>query len=90
MDAIRKRLAVAFPTKEILIGETGWPSKGRMRVGALPSRINQARFDAEFSIGRSSKTFASLCSRPTTGDGSANGKEPWAAIGACSMEYIAS
>ena len=47
VDAIRKRLAVAFPTKEILIGETGWPSKGRMRVGALPSRINQARFDSE-------------------------------------------
>jgi hypothetical protein len=44
VDAIRKRLAVAFPGKEILIGETGWPSKGRMRDGSLPSRINQARF----------------------------------------------
>ncbi len=30
--------------KEILIGETGWPSYGRMRDGALASRINQARF----------------------------------------------
>ena len=47
VDAIRKRLAVAFPAKEILIGETGWPSKGRMRDGALPSRINQARFTSE-------------------------------------------
>jgi len=47
VDAIRKRLAVAFPAKEILIGETGWPSKGRMRDGALPSRINQARFNSE-------------------------------------------
>ena len=47
VDAIRKRLAVAFPGKEILIGETGWPSKGRMRDGALPSRINQARFLSE-------------------------------------------
>lgn len=44
VDAIRKRLAVAFPGKEVLIGETGWPSKGRMRDEALPSRINQARF----------------------------------------------
>jgi exo-beta-1,3-glucanase (GH17 family) len=44
VDAIRKRMAIAFPGKEILIGETGWPSKGRMRDGALPSRINQARF----------------------------------------------
>src|SRR6202790_4227498 len=31
VDAIRKRMAVAFPGKEILIGETGWPSEGRMR-----------------------------------------------------------
>ena len=41
---IRQRVAVAFPDKEILIGETGWPSKGRMRDGAIPSRISQARF----------------------------------------------
>ncbi len=47
VDAIRKRMAVAFPGKEILIGETGWPGKGRMRDGALPSRINQARFNSE-------------------------------------------
>src|ERR1700676_987737 len=43
VDAIRKRMAVAFPGKEILIGETGWPSEGRMRDGALPSRTTQAR-----------------------------------------------
>src|SRR4030081_1748153 len=43
VDAIRRRMAVAFPGKEILIGETGWPSEGRMREGALPSRTNQAR-----------------------------------------------
>lgn len=43
VDSIRKRIAVAFPAKEILIGETGWPSAGRMRDGALPSRANQAR-----------------------------------------------
>jgi exo-beta-1,3-glucanase (GH17 family) len=41
---IQKRMAFAFPGKEILIGETGWPSNGRMRDEALPSRINQARF----------------------------------------------
>jgi exo-beta-1,3-glucanase (GH17 family) len=43
VDAIRKRMADAFPAKEILIGETGWPSAGRMRDAALPSRTNQAR-----------------------------------------------
>jgi exo-beta-1,3-glucanase (GH17 family) len=47
VDAIRKRMAVAFPNKEILIGETGWPSQGRMREGALPSRTNQARVVSE-------------------------------------------
>ena len=47
VDDIRKRMAVAFPGKEILIGETGWPSAGRMREGALPSRTNQARVVSE-------------------------------------------
>jgi exo-beta-1,3-glucanase (GH17 family) len=40
---IRGTLASAFPGKEILIGEVGWPSQGRMRAGALPSPANQAR-----------------------------------------------
>src|SRR5215217_2450987 len=47
VDDIRKRMAVAFPNKEILIGETGGPSAGRMREGALPSRTNQARIVSE-------------------------------------------
>jgi exo-beta-1,3-glucanase (GH17 family) len=47
VDSIRRRMAVAFPGKEILIGETGWPSQGRMREGALPSRSNQARVVSE-------------------------------------------
>ena len=40
-------MEVAFPGKEILIGETGWPSAGRMRDAALPSRTNQARVVSE-------------------------------------------
>jgi exo-beta-1,3-glucanase (GH17 family) len=47
VDDIRKQMALTFPGKEILLGETGWPSRGRMRDGALPSRINQARFTSE-------------------------------------------
>ena len=43
VDAIRRRVASAFPGKEVLIGEVGWPSAGRMREGALPSPVNQAR-----------------------------------------------
>jgi glucan 1,3-beta-glucosidase len=47
VDAIRKRVAESFPGKEIVIGEVGWPSAGRMRRGALPSRANQARVLAD-------------------------------------------
>jgi glucan 1,3-beta-glucosidase len=47
VDAIRKRVADAFPGKEIVIGEVGWPSAGRMREGALPSPANQARVIAD-------------------------------------------
>ena len=47
VDLIRQQIAIAFPNKEILIGETGWPSEGRMREGALPSRTNQARVVSE-------------------------------------------
>src|SRR5262245_24700512 len=47
VDDVRAQVAAAFPGKEILIGETGWPSEGRMRDVALPSRINQARFIAD-------------------------------------------
>jgi len=43
VDTIRQKMAEAFPGKEILIGETGWPSAGRMREEALPSPSNQAR-----------------------------------------------
>jgi len=47
IDGIRRQVAEAFPGKEVLIGETGWPSAGRMREGALPSPANQARVLSE-------------------------------------------
>jgi exo-beta-1,3-glucanase (GH17 family) len=43
VKSIRDQLVAAFPGKEVLIGEVGWPSAGRMREGALPSPANQAR-----------------------------------------------
>ncbi len=43
VNSIRKRVAAAFPGKDVMIGEFGWPSEGRMREGALPSPSNQAR-----------------------------------------------
>jgi glucan 1,3-beta-glucosidase len=46
-DDVRRRMASLLPSKEILIGEIGWPSEGRMRESALPSRTNQARVVSE-------------------------------------------
>jgi exo-beta-1,3-glucanase (GH17 family) len=43
VDEIYNLAAKNFPGREILIGEVGWPSAGRMREGALPSPSNQAR-----------------------------------------------
>ncbi len=43
VDAIRKQVALTIPNKEIVIGEIGWPSAGRMREAARPSPSNQAR-----------------------------------------------
>ena len=47
LDAVRRLVVRAIPGKEIFIGEAGWPGRGRMREGALPSRVNQARFISE-------------------------------------------
>ena len=38
-----------MPGREILIGETGWPSEGRARRGAVPGRVEQARFVRQFT-----------------------------------------
>src|SRR4249919_447255 len=43
VESIRRQVVAAFPGKEVLIGEVGWPSAGRMREAALPSPVNQAR-----------------------------------------------
>ncbi|AOO65823.1 exo-beta-1,3-glucanase [Sulfurospirillum halorespirans] len=45
---IRELMQQKIPDKEIVIGETGWPSEGRMREGAYPSAVNQAIFTRGF------------------------------------------
>lgn len=45
---IRTEVAEHFKGKDILIGETGWPSAGRQREASKPSRVNQARYIREF------------------------------------------
>lgn len=37
-----------FPGKRISVGETGWPSRGRWRGDAAPSRVNEAIFLRKF------------------------------------------
>ena len=45
---VRLEVEKTLGNKNILIGETGWPSEGRMREDVLPSKINQALFVREF------------------------------------------
>jgi hypothetical protein len=45
---VREQFGRLFAPKDIFIGETGWPSAGRQRETAVPSRINQARFTRGF------------------------------------------
>lgn len=45
---VRVEVENVLNEKNILIGETGWPSEGRMREDAHPSKINQALFVREF------------------------------------------
>lgn len=42
--AVREEYGRLFAPKDIFIGETGWPSSGRQRETAVPSRINEAKF----------------------------------------------
>jgi glucan 1,3-beta-glucosidase len=42
VDSIRKKVAAELAGKEVVIGEVGWPSAGRMREAALPSPASQA------------------------------------------------
>ena len=44
---IYQKVRRAFPNKRIVIGETGWPSMGRMRADARPGRVEQVTY---FSI----------------------------------------
>lgn len=45
-----RRIQAQFPDRPVFIGEAGWPSAGRMREGARPSPLNQARFVRELLV----------------------------------------
>jgi exo-beta-1,3-glucanase (GH17 family) len=52
-DAVAHVLGIAdkmknsFAGKPVWVGETGWPAAGRQRAGAVPGRVEQARFVRE-------------------------------------------
>src|SRR6201999_1130999 len=41
VDAKRRQVVSACPGKEVMMGEVGWQSAGRMGEGALPSPANE-------------------------------------------------
>jgi len=49
LDAAYKRLQAAFPSKQIVIGETGWPSNGPPHSAAVPGAANQSYYLREFT-----------------------------------------
>jgi exo-beta-1,3-glucanase (GH17 family) len=48
LDQVYTQLQKTFPDKQIVIGETGWPSAGPAYGAAVPSAANQARYLREF------------------------------------------
>jgi exo-beta-1,3-glucanase (GH17 family) len=45
---VSARVERAFPGRQIMIGETGWPSEGRPRQGVKASVVDEARYLREF------------------------------------------
>ncbi|MCS7180908.1 MAG: glycosyl hydrolase family 17 protein [bacterium] len=43
-----KEIKNIYPEKEVIIGETGWPSKGEVMGKAVPSEENQFKFLSQF------------------------------------------
>jgi exo-beta-1,3-glucanase (GH17 family) len=50
LQEIVEHVQSKFPGREIMVGETGWPSAGRWREDAAPSIVNQARYLREFLV----------------------------------------
>ena len=50
LKEIVERVQQRMPGKSIMVGETGWPSAGRWRENAAPSRVNEARYLREFLV----------------------------------------
>ena len=60
LDQTYTRVKQAFPGKQIVIGETGWPSAGPSYGAAVPSAANQARYLREFTSWAQAKRVQSV------------------------------
>jgi exo-beta-1,3-glucanase (GH17 family) len=48
VEDVYARMQKVFPGKQLMIGETGWPSAGRLRRSAEPSIVDEALYLREF------------------------------------------
>jgi exo-beta-1,3-glucanase (GH17 family) len=48
VGAAYREMKTLFPGKTIGIGETGWPSRGRQREGAVPGLVEETKFLRQF------------------------------------------
>lgn len=50
LRAVDAQVRARFAGKPVWVGETGWPAAGRQRAGAVPGRVEQARFVRELLV----------------------------------------
>ena len=50
VQAVSALVRQRFVNKPVWVGETGWPAAGRQRAGAVPGRVEQARFVRELLV----------------------------------------
>ncbi len=50
VQAVSALVRQRFANKPVWVGETGWPAAGRQRAGAVPGRVEQARFVRELLV----------------------------------------
>ena len=83
-------LARRFPAKQLLLGEVGWPSAGRPRGGAVPGRLEQARFIRGFAAAAAPRRGWSYNVLEAFDQSwkMSLARAPSAAIGACSTTAI--
>ena len=79
MDAVRRRVVVTFPGKEVRIGEVGWPKSredARGRALLFPGRSGTVSSPKNLDRARKEHFQVNLFEACTTSPGNASGKGP--------------